>query len=104
MTSNGVIHQHGLQQPGSPQPSSLAAHSHRENGKQRFPHKGVWGGCHSSLPPAPKSSGFPVSPRAVWSLMRYTAVHSTYVFRCSSLGGHPPHCAFLSLFNLFWRD
>nr|XP_040136776.1 protein O-mannosyl-transferase TMTC1-like isoform X3 [Ictidomys tridecemlineatus] len=72
MTSNGVIHQHGLQQPGSPQPSSLAAHSHRENGKQRFPHKGVWGGCHSSLPPAPKSSGFPVSPRAVWSLMRFS--------------------------------
>nr|XP_040136781.1 protein O-mannosyl-transferase TMTC1 isoform X6 [Ictidomys tridecemlineatus] len=71
VTSNGVIHQHSLQQPGSPQPSSLAAHSHRENGKQRFPHKGAWGGCHSSLPPAPKSSGFPVSPRAVWSLMRF---------------------------------
>ncbi|KAI6056015.1 TMTC1 [Marmota monax] len=71
MTSNGVIHQHSLQQPGSPQPSSLPAHSHRENGKQRFPHKGAWGGCHSSLTPAPKSSGFPVSPRAVWSLMRF---------------------------------
>nr|XP_040136780.1 protein O-mannosyl-transferase TMTC1 isoform X5 [Ictidomys tridecemlineatus] len=80
VTSNGVIHQHSLQQPGSPQPSSLAAHSHRENGKQRFPHKGAWGGCHSSLPPAPKSSGFPVSPRAVWSLMRYLTTSSNRNF------------------------
>ncbi|VTJ80494.1 Hypothetical predicted protein [Marmota monax] len=80
MTSNGVIHQHSLQQPGSPQPSSLPAHSHRENGKQRFPHKGAWGGCHSSLTPAPKSSGFPVSPRAVWSLMRYLTTSSNRNF------------------------
>ncbi|EFB21453.1 hypothetical protein PANDA_017051 [Ailuropoda melanoleuca] len=70
--SNGVIHQRGPQQPASPQPPSLPAHPHRENGKQhRFPHRGAWGGCHSPSPPEPKSSGFPVSPRAVWSLMRY---------------------------------
>ncbi|KAF6340652.1 transmembrane O-mannosyltransferase targeting cadherins 1 [Rhinolophus ferrumequinum] len=70
-SSNGVTHQHGTQQPGSPQPSSLPAHPLRENGKQqRFPHKGSWSGCPSSLPPEPKSSGFPVSPRAVWSMMR----------------------------------
>ncbi|XP_032972565.1 protein O-mannosyl-transferase TMTC1 isoform X3 [Rhinolophus ferrumequinum] len=71
-SSNGVTHQHGTQQPGSPQPSSLPAHPLRENGKQqRFPHKGSWSGCPSSLPPEPKSSGFPVSPRAVWSMMRF---------------------------------
>ncbi|XP_012496408.1 PREDICTED: transmembrane and TPR repeat-containing protein 1 [Propithecus coquereli] len=71
-SSNGVVHQRSPQQPGSPQPASLPAHPHRESGKQqRFPHKGAWGGCHSSLPPEPKSSGFPVSPRAVWSLMRF---------------------------------
>uniref|UniRef100_A0A8D2JNN3 Protein O-mannosyl-transferase TMTC1 n=1 Tax=Sciurus vulgaris TaxID=55149 RepID=A0A8D2JNN3_SCIVU len=71
MSSNGVIHRHSPQQPGSPQPSSLPAHPHPENGKQRFPHKGAWSGCHSPLPPEPKNSGFPVSPRAVWSLMRF---------------------------------
>ncbi|XP_016007516.2 protein O-mannosyl-transferase TMTC1 isoform X2 [Rousettus aegyptiacus] len=71
-SSNGVIHQCSPPQPGSPQPSSLPTHPLRENGKQqRFPHKGSWSGCHSPLPPQPKSSGFPVSPRAVWSMMRY---------------------------------
>ncbi|KAM5251769.1 protein O-mannosyl-transferase TMTC1 isoform 4-T4 [Hipposideros larvatus] len=71
-SSNGVIHQHSPQQPGSPQPASLPAHPLRENGKQqRFSHKGSWSGCHSSLPPEPKSSGFPVSPGAVWSMMRF---------------------------------
>nr|KAF6498269.1 transmembrane O-mannosyltransferase targeting cadherins 1 [Rousettus aegyptiacus] len=71
-SSNGVIHQCSPPQPGSPQPSSLPTHPLRENGKQqRFPHKGSWSGCHSPLPPQPKSSGFPVSPRAVWSMMRF---------------------------------
>ncbi|XP_035875101.1 protein O-mannosyl-transferase TMTC1 isoform X1 [Phyllostomus discolor] len=73
-SSNGVIHQRSPQQPGSPQPASLPAHPLRENGKQqRFPHRGAWSGCHSPLPPEPKSSGFPASPRAVWSMMRYWA-------------------------------
>ncbi|XP_032124467.1 protein O-mannosyl-transferase TMTC1 isoform X2 [Sapajus apella] len=71
-SSNGALCPRGPQQPGSPQPSSLPGHPHRENGKhQRFPHKGAWGGCHSPLPPEPKSSGFPVSPPAVWSMMRF---------------------------------
>ncbi|XP_028748236.2 protein O-mannosyl-transferase TMTC1 isoform X4 [Peromyscus leucopus] len=55
--SNGVVCQHSSQQPGNPQPSSQHAHPHRESRKQRFP-------------PEPKSSRFPVSPGAVWSLMR----------------------------------
>uniref|UniRef100_A0A2K6LKZ4 Protein O-mannosyl-transferase TMTC1 n=2 Tax=Rhinopithecus bieti TaxID=61621 RepID=A0A2K6LKZ4_RHIBE len=71
-SSNGALCPCSPQQPGSPQPSSLPGHPHRENGKQqRFPHKGAWGGCHSPLPPEPKSSGFPVSPQAVWSMMRF---------------------------------
>ncbi|XP_016779203.2 protein O-mannosyl-transferase TMTC1 isoform X3 [Pan troglodytes] len=71
-SSNGALCPRSPQQPRSPQPSSLPGHPHRENGKQqRFPHKGAWGGCHSPLPPEPKSSGFPVSPRAVWSMMRF---------------------------------
>ncbi|XP_032015826.1 protein O-mannosyl-transferase TMTC1 isoform X8 [Hylobates moloch] len=71
-SSNGALCPRSPQQPGSPQPSSLPGHPHRENGKQqRFPHKGAWGGCHSPLPPESKSSGFPVSPRAVWSMMRF---------------------------------
>uniref|UniRef100_A0A8C0KMC6 dolichyl-phosphate-mannose--protein mannosyltransferase n=1 Tax=Canis lupus dingo TaxID=286419 RepID=A0A8C0KMC6_CANLU len=71
-SSNGVIHQRSPQQPGSPQPPSLPTHPHRENGKQhRFPHRGAWGGCHSPSPPEPKSSGFPGSPRAMWSMMRF---------------------------------
>ncbi|XP_028748235.2 protein O-mannosyl-transferase TMTC1 isoform X3 [Peromyscus leucopus] len=56
-SSNGVVCQHSSQQPGNPQPSSQHAHPHRESRKQRFP-------------PEPKSSRFPVSPGAVWSLMR----------------------------------
>uniref|UniRef100_A0A8D2JN64 dolichyl-phosphate-mannose--protein mannosyltransferase n=1 Tax=Sciurus vulgaris TaxID=55149 RepID=A0A8D2JN64_SCIVU len=80
MSSNGVIHRHSPQQPGSPQPSSLPAHPHPENGKQRFPHKGAWSGCHSPLPPEPKNSGFPVSPRAVWSLMRHLTTSSNRNF------------------------
>uniref|UniRef100_A0A8C9BCQ3 Protein O-mannosyl-transferase TMTC1 n=1 Tax=Phocoena sinus TaxID=42100 RepID=A0A8C9BCQ3_PHOSS len=71
-SSNGVVHQRSLQRPGSSLPTAPPAHPLRENGKQqRFPHKGAWGGCHTPLPPEPKSSGFPVSPRAVWSLMRF---------------------------------
>uniref|UniRef100_A0A8C6FNB3 Protein O-mannosyl-transferase TMTC1 n=2 Tax=Moschus moschiferus TaxID=68415 RepID=A0A8C6FNB3_MOSMO len=66
-SSNGVIQQCSPQQPGS----SLTAHPLRENGKQqRFPHKGAWGGCHA-MPSEPKSSGFLVSPGALWSLMRF---------------------------------
>uniref|UniRef100_A0A2K5HR06 dolichyl-phosphate-mannose--protein mannosyltransferase n=1 Tax=Colobus angolensis palliatus TaxID=336983 RepID=A0A2K5HR06_COLAP len=79
--SNGALCPCSPQQPGSPQPSSLPGHPHRENGKQqRFPHKGAWGGCHSPLPPEPKSSGFPVSPRAVWSMMRYLRASSNRNF------------------------
>ncbi|XP_054575159.1 protein O-mannosyl-transferase TMTC1 isoform X2 [Eptesicus fuscus] len=79
-SSNGVIPQRSPQQPGSPQPS-LPAHPLRQNGKQqRFPHKGAWSGCHSPLPPEPKSSGFPVSPRAVWSMMRYLTASSNRNF------------------------
>ncbi|XP_011743782.2 protein O-mannosyl-transferase TMTC1 isoform X1 [Macaca nemestrina] len=80
-SSNGALCPCSPQQPGSPQPSSLPGHPHRENGKQqRFPHKGAWGGCHSPLPPEPKSSGFPVSPRAVWSMMRYLRASSNRNF------------------------
>ncbi|XP_024431569.2 protein O-mannosyl-transferase TMTC1 isoform X2 [Desmodus rotundus] len=80
-SSNGVIHQCSPQKPGSPQPSSLPAHPLRENGKQqRFPHRGAWSGCHSPLPPEPKSSGFPASPRAVWSMMRYLTTGSNRNF------------------------
>ncbi|XP_012575886.1 PREDICTED: transmembrane and TPR repeat-containing protein 1 isoform X3 [Condylura cristata] len=61
---------HSPQRPRSAH-SSLPAHAYRENGKQqRAPQKGPWGGCQSPLPPAPKSSGCPVSPRALWSVMR----------------------------------
>lgn len=83
--SNGVILQRSPQQPGSPKPS-LPAHPLRQNGKQqRFPHKGAWSGCHSPLPPEPKSSGFPVSPRAVWSMMRYCAGLLDCMFSPSSI-------------------
>ncbi|XP_058936093.1 protein O-mannosyl-transferase TMTC1 isoform X2 [Kogia breviceps] len=77
-SSNGVVHQRSPQRPGSSLPTAPPAHPLRENGKQqRFPHKGAWGGCRTPLPPEPKSSGFPVSPRVVWSLMRYlTASHN----------------------------
>ncbi|XP_057558288.1 protein O-mannosyl-transferase TMTC1 isoform X5 [Hippopotamus amphibius kiboko] len=71
-SSNGVVRQRSAQQPASFPPTAPPAHPPRENGKQpRFPHKGAWGGCHAALPPEPKSGGFPVSPRAVWSLMRF---------------------------------
>ncbi|XP_041591824.1 protein O-mannosyl-transferase TMTC1 isoform X3 [Vulpes lagopus] len=80
-SSNGVIHQRSPQQLGSPQPPSLPTHPHRENGKQhRFPHRGAWGGCHSPSPPEPKSSGFPVSPRAMWSMMRCLTARSNRNF------------------------
>ncbi|XP_038964828.1 protein O-mannosyl-transferase TMTC1 isoform X2 [Rattus norvegicus] len=78
--SNGAICQHSPRQPGSPQPSSQQAHPHRESRKQRFPHRDTWGGCHSPLPPEPKSSGFPVSPRALWSLMRCLTGNSNRSF------------------------
>ncbi|XP_036721550.1 protein O-mannosyl-transferase TMTC1 isoform X1 [Balaenoptera musculus] len=80
-SSNGVVHQRSPQRPGSSLPTAPPAHPLRENGKQqRFPHKGAWGGCHTPLPPEPKSSGFPVSPRAVWSLMRYLTASSNRNF------------------------
>uniref|UniRef100_A0A8C3WSZ2 dolichyl-phosphate-mannose--protein mannosyltransferase n=1 Tax=Catagonus wagneri TaxID=51154 RepID=A0A8C3WSZ2_9CETA len=80
-SSNGLVHQRSLQQPGSSSPSSPPVHLLRENGKQqRFPHKGAWGSCPAPLPPEPESSGFPVSPRAVWSLMRYLTASSNRNF------------------------
>ncbi|XP_069905700.1 protein O-mannosyl-transferase TMTC1 isoform X1 [Oryctolagus cuniculus] len=79
--SNGVIQPCGPQQPASAQPSSPPAHPPRENGRQqRLPPKGSWGGCHATLPPEPESSGFPMSPRAVWSLMRYLTASSNRHF------------------------
>ncbi|XP_069894367.1 protein O-mannosyl-transferase TMTC1 isoform X1 [Dipodomys merriami] len=79
--SNGVLPEHSPQQPGSPSTSALPPHTHRENGRQRLLHKGAWGGSHSPLPPEPKSSGFPVSPRALWARMRYltTGSNSNYL-------------------------
>ncbi|XP_032329051.1 protein O-mannosyl-transferase TMTC1 isoform X2 [Camelus ferus] len=76
-SSNGVLGARSPQPPGSAQP----AHPPRENGKpQRPPHRGAWGGCHAPSPPEPKSSGFPVSPRAVRSLMRYLTASSNRNF------------------------
>ncbi|XP_073078898.1 protein O-mannosyl-transferase TMTC1 isoform X3 [Manis javanica] len=69
--SNGVIRQRSPLQPGGAQPSLPPAQSLREDGKQQRAHRGAWGGCPSSSPAEPKSSGFPASPRAVWSMMRY---------------------------------
>uniref|UniRef100_A0A8C5LCQ8 dolichyl-phosphate-mannose--protein mannosyltransferase n=1 Tax=Jaculus jaculus TaxID=51337 RepID=A0A8C5LCQ8_JACJA len=81
-SSNGNICQHSPQHLGSPQPPSQPAHlhPHRESRKQRFPHREAWGGCHAPLPPEPKSSGFPVSSRAVWSLMRCLTASSSRDF------------------------
>ncbi|KAM6153844.1 protein O-mannosyl-transferase TMTC1 isoform 3-T3 [Erethizon dorsatum] len=70
-SSNGVLQQRSPRHPGGPQPASPPAHAQRENGKQRIPHRGAWGGCHPALPPEPQSSGISVSPRAMWSLMRF---------------------------------
>nr|XP_021492119.1 transmembrane and TPR repeat-containing protein 1 [Meriones unguiculatus] len=68
--SNGVTCQHSLGRPGSPQPASQQAHPHRESRKQRVPPRDAWGGCHSPLPATPRGRALPVSPRALWSLMR----------------------------------
>uniref|UniRef100_A0A673UER9 Protein O-mannosyl-transferase TMTC1 n=1 Tax=Suricata suricatta TaxID=37032 RepID=A0A673UER9_SURSU len=79
--SNGDVHQRSPQQPVSPPPPTLPTQPHRENGKQhRFPHRGAWGGCHSPLPPERKSSGFPASPGAMWSMMRYLTARSNRNF------------------------
>ncbi|KAM4883171.1 protein O-mannosyl-transferase TMTC1-like [Thomomys bottae] len=80
--SNGVLPEHSPQQPGSPRTSSLPPHSHRDLGRQRFPHKVGWGGCHSPLPPEPKS-GFLLSPRTLWTLMRGWSIRR-YWWACSS--------------------
>ncbi|XP_036745116.2 protein O-mannosyl-transferase TMTC1 isoform X5 [Manis pentadactyla] len=69
--SNGVIRQRSPPQPGGTQASLPPAPPLREDGKQPRAHRGAWGGCPSSSPAEPKSSGFPASPRAVWSMMRY---------------------------------
>ncbi|XP_055461590.1 protein O-mannosyl-transferase TMTC1, partial [Psammomys obesus] len=63
--SNGVTCQHSLGRPGSPQPAS-----HRESRKQRVPPRDSWGACHSPLPAPPRGRALPVSPWALWSLMR----------------------------------
>uniref|UniRef100_A0A8C2UK91 dolichyl-phosphate-mannose--protein mannosyltransferase n=2 Tax=Chinchilla lanigera TaxID=34839 RepID=A0A8C2UK91_CHILA len=76
-SSNGVLHQRSPRHPGGPQPASPPGHAQQENGKQRMPHRGAWGGCHPALPPEPKSSGISVSPRAAWSLMRSLTASST---------------------------
>ncbi|RMC02998.1 hypothetical protein DUI87_20191 [Hirundo rustica rustica] len=69
---NGGIHQRPARLPvSSPCGSPQVPLSGRENGKQRFGHRGAWSSCHPASPPGQRSGGLAVPSRAVWAICRH---------------------------------
>ncbi|RLW01790.1 hypothetical protein DV515_00007808 [Chloebia gouldiae] len=74
---NGDIHQ----RPAWPPVSSLCGVpqvplSSRENGKQRFGHRGAWGSCHLPSPEEQPRGGLPVPSRAIWAICSYLTANN----------------------------
>ncbi|XP_028914120.2 protein O-mannosyl-transferase TMTC1 [Ornithorhynchus anatinus] len=75
--SNGEVHQRISPRPAPSLSSALPLNSsHKENGKQRFPHKGAWNACQPPLAEEQRSSGLLVSRRALWAILRYLTASS----------------------------
>ncbi|XP_039917041.1 protein O-mannosyl-transferase TMTC1 [Hirundo rustica] len=78
---NGGIHQRPARLPvSSPCGSPQVPPSGRENGKQRFGHRGAWSSCHPASPPGQRSGGLAVPSRAVWAICSYLTANNNQNF------------------------
>ncbi|XP_017595452.1 PREDICTED: transmembrane and TPR repeat-containing protein 1 [Corvus brachyrhynchos] len=78
---NGGIPQRPARPPvasrcGSPQ----VPLSGRENGKQRFAHRGAWSSCHPASPEEQPSRGLAVPSRAMWAIRSYLTANNNQNF------------------------
>ncbi|XP_041906411.1 protein O-mannosyl-transferase TMTC1 isoform X3 [Corvus kubaryi] len=54
--------------------------SGRENGKQRFAHRGAWSSCHPASPEEQPSGGLAVPSRAMWAVRSYLTANNNQNF------------------------
>ncbi|NXO74112.1 TMTC1 protein, partial [Phainopepla nitens] len=52
----------------------------REDGRQRFAHRGAWSSCRPASPPEQPSGGLPVPSRAVWAVRSYLTANNNQNF------------------------
>uniref|UniRef100_A0A8C3TKQ7 dolichyl-phosphate-mannose--protein mannosyltransferase n=1 Tax=Catharus ustulatus TaxID=91951 RepID=A0A8C3TKQ7_CATUS len=80
---NGGIPQRAAR-PAVPWPcGSLASQvplSGRENGKQRFAHRGAWSPCHPASPQEQPSAALAVPSRAIWAIRSYLTAKNSQNF------------------------
>ncbi|XP_068047020.1 protein O-mannosyl-transferase TMTC1 isoform X4 [Anomalospiza imberbis] len=78
---NGGIHQRPARPPvSSPCGAPQVPLSSRENGKQRFGHRGAWSSCHPPAPEEQPSGGLPVPSRAIWAIRSYLTANNNQNF------------------------
>ncbi|XP_053834406.1 protein O-mannosyl-transferase TMTC1 [Vidua macroura] len=78
---NGGIHQRTARPPvSSPCSAPQVPLSGRENGKQRFGHRGAWSSCHPPAPEEQPSGGLRVPSRAIWAICSYLTANNNQNF------------------------
>ncbi|XP_031961450.1 protein O-mannosyl-transferase TMTC1 isoform X1 [Corvus moneduloides] len=84
---NGLKLRNGgiLQRPARPPVASRCGSpqvplSGRENGKQRFAHRGAWSSCHPASPEEQPSGGLAVPSRAMWAIRSYLTANNNQNF------------------------
>ncbi|NWY13804.1 TMTC1 protein, partial [Aphelocoma coerulescens] len=78
---NGGIPQRPAWPPvASPCGSPQVPLSGRENGKQRFAHRGAWSSCHPASPEEQPSGGLAVPSRAMWAIRSYLTANNNQNF------------------------
>lgn len=78
---NGGIPQRPAWPPAaSPCGSAQVPLSGRENGKQRFAHRGAWSSCQPASPEEQPSGGLAVPSRAMWAIWSYLTANNNQNF------------------------
>ncbi|NXB02878.1 TMTC1 protein, partial [Cnemophilus loriae] len=78
---SGGFHQRPARPPVAPACGSPQVPlSGRENGKQRFAHRGAWSSCHPASPEEPPSGGLAVPSRAMWAIRSYLTANNNQNF------------------------
>ncbi|XP_062348462.1 protein O-mannosyl-transferase TMTC1 [Cinclus cinclus] len=78
---NGAIPQRPARLPvPSPCGSPQVPLSGRENGKQRFAHRGAWSSCHAASPREQPGGTLAVPSRAIWAIRSYLSANNNQNF------------------------
>ncbi|NWV07710.1 TMTC1 protein, partial [Ptilonorhynchus violaceus] len=78
---NGGFHQRPARQPAaSPSAPLQVPVSGRENGKQRFAHRGAWSSCHPASSEEQRSGALSVPSRAMWAIRSYLTANNNQNF------------------------